>query len=71
MVVIDQETYKTICDYINNFNGLSIDCERILREEFKDVDSITVSAIHAKEWQKRVKHNYVNIKRSAAILVKE
>lgn len=71
MVVIDQEAYGRICNYIHEFVGLSIDCEQELKQHFVDVDPITVSAIHAKEWQKRVKNSYVSIVRIGKVLAKE
>lgn len=71
MVVIDQETHKSICGFITNFNGLSIDCERKLKAKFLNVNPNTVSAIHAKEWQKRSKKNHENMRRQGKMFLKE
>lgn len=71
MVVISSKTYDDICSFIANFNGLSIDCEHALKQKFSDCDSLTVSAILSKEWQKHIRYHHANVVSHSKDLLKE
>ncbi|XP_037890081.1 CDAN1-interacting nuclease 1 isoform X2 [Glossina fuscipes] len=43
-ILISKE-YKTICDFIDQFEGLAIDCEIALLQKFPSIESLTLKAI--------------------------
>ena len=43
--ILTAEEYKELCDYIENYKGLAIDCEVELVDRFPQIQRLTLKAV--------------------------
>lgn len=61
MVVISNHLHSQIREYIRNYSGLAIDCEKDIVHQFNLIDEKTLLSIVAREWQYLAKKTYWTI----------
>ncbi|XP_065360521.1 CDAN1-interacting nuclease 1 [Calliphora vicina] len=50
--------YRNLCDFINNYQGLPIDCEMELQDNFSQIQRLTLKAILQTELTNRMRSQY-------------
>ena len=53
--ILASEEYKELCDYIQNYKGLAIDCEMDLIDRFPQFQRLTLKAILQTELANRLR----------------
>ncbi|TMW49597.1 hypothetical protein DOY81_005340 [Sarcophaga bullata] len=53
--ILATEEYKELCDYIQNYNGLAIECEMDLIERFPQIQRLTLKAVLQTELGNRLR----------------
>jgi hypothetical protein len=63
--MMKKEKYNEIMDFIRNYPGLAIDCEKDLKEKFQEIDPHTLGSILGRFGQNRIKGNYYRLAQRA------
>ncbi|XP_053688084.1 CDAN1-interacting nuclease 1 [Sabethes cyaneus] len=69
MVILNYEQYNEIVQFIQNFRGLSIDCNRELVHRFPQHNPDTLGSILAREVRQRLKQSHAKISARAESLL--
>lgn len=56
--ILSANEYRELCDFINNYHGLAIDCEMELQERFTQIQRLTLKAILQIELTNRMRSEY-------------
>uniref|UniRef100_A0A1B0DPN0 CDAN1-interacting nuclease 1 n=1 Tax=Phlebotomus papatasi TaxID=29031 RepID=A0A1B0DPN0_PHLPP len=71
MVVISVQKYNEITEFIKNYRGLMIDCDKELQTAFPEYSATVLSSILSREVQKRLKATYYPIQAQSARLFQQ
>lgn len=72
MVVLTTEKYNKIFEFIRNFRGLMIDCDKELQRNFPEyADTLVLSSILSREVQNRLKSAYYPIQAQSPHLLQQ
>lgn len=56
--ILTANEYRNLCDFINNYQGLPIDCEMELQDNFQQIQRLTLKAILQTELTNRMRSQY-------------
>lgn len=71
MIVLETDTYNNIIKYIQNYDGLLIDCEKDIVQHFETVPRNTLCSIVSRENQNRCKQLHFSLNSKAEILLQQ
>jgi hypothetical protein len=71
ILAMDFQIYQKICEFIRNYNGLQLDCDRDIRKAFPDIAPRTLSAILSRELQQRQIATHPKMSHKSQALLKE
>lgn len=56
--ILNASEYRDLCEFINNYHGLAIDCEMELQDKFPQIQRLTLKAILQIELTNRMRSEY-------------
>lgn len=71
MVILSTEVYNEVVQFIRNNNGLAIDEEADLKNQFPNICVATLSSIFSREWQEMVKAKHPHMKERTKKFIQE
>lgn len=71
MVILSEIVYNEIVEFILNYGGLAIECEKAIAEKFPDIPLKTLKSILSKQGQNLTKTFYSRHHLKSAAILKE
>lgn len=71
MVVLSVADYQRITSAIRAFQGLWIECDKVIREQFPNIDPVSISSICAREGQNRLRQQHSTVSRDIRRILRE
>jgi hypothetical protein len=71
MVVLDKLTYNKIIEYLNNYRGISIECEKNVVQLFPDLPHDTIRSIISRHGQILMRNCFYKLSSRTEMIVRE